>query len=112
MAACRPYWNIQVVFNAADVLWQYLTDDDRREALRNRAVIGHEDLPPSLREDLEFYRTKFGYQFVMAPPLPSPDELQVTVRRRLEYSARAEFDLSASEEFAIMRIEVRKRLSE
>ncbi len=111
MAACRPYWSVQVIFNAADVIWQYLADDDRREALRNRADIGGDGLPPSLREDLEYYRAKFGYGFVMAPPLPSHEELAVVVRRRLEYSARAEFDLAAGEELAIMRSEIRKRIT-
>lgn len=111
MAGCRPYWDISVVFNAADVLWEYLSDEDRREALRSRDGIDPEGMPASLREDLEFYRRKFGYEFITARLLPDADELQSTVRRRLEYPAKAEFELAANEEAVIMRSEVRKRLA-
>jgi 2-oxo-4-hydroxy-4-carboxy-5-ureidoimidazoline decarboxylase len=111
MAACRPYWDVNVVLNAADVIWEYLSNEDRREALRNRKVVDADAMPDALREDLEYYMNKFGYSFVMAPPLPPFDELQTHVRRRLEYTARAEFDLAATQEFAIMRSEIRRRLT-
>ena len=111
MAGCRPYWDVSVVFNAADVLWEYLADEDRREALRNREGIDPEGMPPSLREDLEYYREKFGYAFIASKLHPDVGELQSTVRRRLDYPPRAEFELAAAEEGAIMRSEVRKRLA-
>ncbi len=111
MASCRPYWSVQVVFNAADVIWQCLVDDDRREALQHRPAIGGEELPHALREDLEYYRTKFGYEFSLAPPLPANTELEVTVRRRLEYPARAEFELACGEELATLRGEIRRKVT-
>jgi len=110
MAGCRPFWDINVVFNAADVVWEYLSVEDRREALRNREAVEPGDAAPSLKEDLEFYRNKFGYGFVSSRSVPA-DELQETVRRRLEYPAKAEFDLAAAEEYAIMRSELRKRIA-
>lgn len=111
MAECRPYWNLQVVFNAADVIWGYLGAEDWREALRNRNPSDGNELPAPLREDLELYRNKFGYGFVMALPLPPPDTLRAEVLTRLEHSLRAEIEISAAEECAIMRSELRKRLT-
>jgi hypothetical protein len=111
LTACRPFWDISVVFNAADVVWDYLSDEDRREALRNRDGVEAGEMPQSLKDDLEFYRSKFGYGFVSVRPLPPPDELQAAVRRRLEYPARAEFELAAAEELALMRSELRKRIA-
>lgn len=111
MAACRPFWDVSVVFNAADVIWDYLSDEDRREALGRRDGVDDREMPQSLREDLEYYRNKFGYGFVSARPVPPPDELQATVRRRLEYPAKAEFELAAAEELALMRSELRKRIA-
>lgn len=111
MAACRPYWNIQVLFNAAEVIWHCLADDDWREALRNRTATGGAMLPAALLDDIGYYRNKFGYEFVVAPPIPTADELQVVIRRRLGYAARAEFDLSVREEFSLMRGRVRERIS-
>jgi 2-oxo-4-hydroxy-4-carboxy-5-ureidoimidazoline decarboxylase len=110
MAACRPFWDISVVFNAADVVWEYLSVEDRREALRNREDVVPADAPQSLREDLEFYRNKFGYGFVSARTI-APEELQATVRRRLEYPAKAEFELAAAEEYALMRSVLRARIA-
>jgi hypothetical protein len=111
MAGCRPYWDISVVFNAADVIWEYLTDEDRREALRNRAGVDPEGLPKELQEDLEYYRTKFGYPFIVAGPVPGNEELLTVLRRRLEYPAKAEFELAAREEGLVMRAELRRRLA-
>jgi hypothetical protein len=102
MEACRPFWDASIVFNAADVVWEYLSDEDRREALRNRQGVDPEEMPQSLREDLEYYRNKFGYGFVSVRPVPPPDELQTVVRRRLEYPA---------EELAMMRSELRRRIA-
>ena len=111
MAACRPYWNIQVVYNAADVIWQCLADDDWREALRNRTFTGDSALPAALLDDIGYYRNKFGYEFVVPPPVPPPEELHATLWRRLEYAARAEFDLSIREEFSMMRSRIRDRIT-
>jgi 2-oxo-4-hydroxy-4-carboxy-5-ureidoimidazoline decarboxylase len=111
LAACRPFWDVNVVFNAADVVWEYLSDEDRREALRNRQGVDPEEMPQSLREDLEYYRSKFGYGFVSVGPVPPPDELQTVVRRRLEYPAKAEFELASAAELAMMRSELRKRIA-
>jgi hypothetical protein len=110
MAACRPFWDIRIVFNAADVIWQYLGAEDRREALRNRAAIELDGMSESLRDDLDLYRNRFGYEFVAASPPHSTGELQEAVRRRLEYPPAADFELSAAEALAIMRDEIRKRL--
>ncbi len=111
LAGCRPYWNIQVVFNAAEVIWHCLGDDDRREALRERTFEGGEALPAAVIDDLGYYRSKFGYEFVAPPPLPPPGELQEAIRRRLGYAARAEFDLSVREELLLMRDRLRGRLT-
>lgn len=111
MAGCRPFWDVNVVFNAADVLWDYLGDEDRREALRNRRGVEAEGLPEPLRNDLRYYGEKFGYAFISSQPVPSTDELHAVLRRRLEYPAKAEFELAAAEESAIMRRELRLRLA-
>lgn len=111
MASCRPFWDARIVFNAADVLWEYLADEDRREALRNRTGVDGAGHDAALRDDLEYYRNKFGYDFVMAVPPGSVDELREVVRRRLEYPAKAEFELASAEEFAIMRAELRRRVT-
>jgi 2-oxo-4-hydroxy-4-carboxy-5-ureidoimidazoline decarboxylase len=111
MAACRPYWDISVVFNAADVVWEYLSDEDKREALQKRSEPVGEGMPASLREDLEYYRRKFGYAFFSAGPVADHEELQTTLRRRLEYPAKAEFELAAAEELSIMRRELRERVA-
>jgi 2-oxo-4-hydroxy-4-carboxy-5-ureidoimidazoline decarboxylase len=110
MAACRPFWDINVVFNAADVVWEYLSVEDRREALRNREAVDAGEAPQSLREDLEYYRNKFGYGFVSARSVP-PEELQAAVRRRLEIPAKAEFELAAAEEYLLMRSGLRKLIA-
>jgi hypothetical protein len=110
MAACRPFWDLRIVFNAAEVIWQYLGADDRREALRNRTGPEGEGISPTLRHELDLYRTKFGYDFVAAAPFASHAEMEEAVRRRLEYPPAAEFDIAASEASAIMRSELRKRL--
>jgi 2-oxo-4-hydroxy-4-carboxy-5-ureidoimidazoline decarboxylase len=110
MAACRPFWDISVVFNAAEVVWEYLSIEDRREALRNRVVEEPGDAPQSLREDLEYYRNKFGYGFVPARS-DEPGDIQDAVRRRLEVPARAEFEVAAAGEYLLMRSELRRRIA-
>ncbi len=111
LASCRPYWNVQVVYNAAEVIWHCLADDDRREALRNRRFTGAGELPGAMLDDIGYYRNKFGYEFVPEAPLPSGEELHAALRRRLDYAARAEFDLSVREELSLMRGRIRDLLT-
>lgn len=110
MTECRPYWDVRIVFNAADIIWEYLGDDDRREALRLRVSPPDDAADRSLRDDLEYFRTKFGYPFVLAPPLPPPDRVRSILRERLEGSPAAVFRESAGEELRILRAELRRRL--
>jgi hypothetical protein len=111
MAACRPYWSIHVVFNAAEVIWEYLGAEDWREALRARAGIDAGMDGGEFAEELDLYRSKFGYEFVIAPPLPARDGLLAALRARLEHPQRVEIDTAAAHERAIMRSALREQLT-
>jgi len=111
MAGCRPFWNIHVVRNAAETIWEYLTPEDRRQALRAREDRDREPVPDPLAEELDLYERKFGYRFVAGPHLSGPEDILGEVRRRLEYHPGAEFDIAAGEEFRRMIQEVMERIT-
>jgi len=111
MAACRPFWDIRVVRNAAETIWQYLSPDDRREALRVRKTWSEESLPETLVEELDLYERKFGFRFVGGPLLAGEEEIRDAVRRRFDSHPGAEFEVAAAEEARYMLREVAGRIS-
>jgi hypothetical protein len=102
MAACRPFWNIRIVHNAAVTIWQYLSPEDKREALRVRKTWVGESLPEPLVEELNLYEQKFGYRFVAGPDVAGEEEIRNSLRRRFAYSPGAEFEISEAEEAGYM----------
>lgn len=111
MAGCGPFWDVNVVFNAADIIWECLSDEDRREALRNRPGGEPSEPSPSLTEALRAYEEKFGYGFNLPGFDGGADEFEQTLRRRLDYPPKAEFELAVSGEAVAMRRELRRRLA-
>jgi len=111
MAECRPFWTVQVVYNAAGTIWGYLSPEDQREALRARAAWNEDTLPEPLVEALNLYERKFGYGFSAGPQESAHDAILSAVRRRLEYSPAAEFDIAVREEARKMNAEVLKRIA-
>ncbi len=111
MAACRPFWNLQVLRNAATTIWEYLTPEDRRQALRARKVPVPESVPDPLGDELDLYERKFGYGFQAGPHLTGPEEILAEVRKRLSFNPGAEFDLAVAEEFRRMTDSVMERIT-
>ncbi len=111
MAACRPFWNVTVVHNAAATIWQYLSPEDQREALRARKTWNEDSLPGPLVEELDLYERKFGYRFVAGPRLAGEEELRSAVRRRFESNPGAEFEIAVAEEARYMMSEVAARIT-
>jgi len=111
MVGCRPFWNVEVVRNAAGTIWQYLSPEDRREALRSRTTWTEETLPEPLLEELNLYEKKFGYRFVAGPQVSGPEKIQAEVRRRFEHNLGTEFEIAVGEEAGYMFREVEKRIT-
>lgn len=111
MAACRPFWDIRVVHNAADTIWQYLSPEDQREALRARRTWNEESLSDAVLEDLDLYEKKFGYRFVAGPQIKGPVEIQEAVRRRFGSHPGAELEIAAAEEARYMTSELTARVT-
>ena len=110
MSECRPFWNLQIVGNAADTIWQYLTPEDWREALRGRRTAPAIPLTAELREGLERYEAKFGYMFLLDPESPTAKDALPVLQKRLENPLQHEIKVAAAQEGIIMRKEIRTRI--
>lgn len=110
MSDCRPFWNLTIVLNAAEAIWQYLTPDDWREALRSRETVRRPRVTAELRQELEMYETKFGYSFVQDPGTGGADDLLTALHRRLENPQQYEITVAAAEEGNMMRRDIKNRI--
>lgn len=110
MSECRPFWDRQVVLNAADAIWEYLTPEDWREALNRRRDASQHHASPGMRGGMEQYEEKFGYVFVIDPDTPEAKDPPGALKRRLENTVRYEITLAAAAEGGVMRKALRRKI--
>jgi hypothetical protein len=111
MAACRPFWSVHVVRNAAETIWKFLTPEDQREALRFRSSLspGAGSEPPGGEPDPD--GDEFGYRFLSDPHLSGGEEMPGGVHRRFGADPDDGFDTAVTAELGRMMDELAKRIA-
>lgn len=137
MAACRPFWDNQVVYNAAEIIWQYLQPHDWLEAFVHHPKIGDlsamrrkfattmawaegeqsgihgasEDVLNDLVLYNRQYEEKFGYIFIVCATGKSADEMLELLKSRIDNHPAEELSIAAGEQMKITRLRLEKLLA-
>lgn len=137
MASCRPFWDPEVVYNASEVIWEYLQPHDWVEAFRHHPKIGDFDAAhmkfastrawalgeqagiseaseitlKELAQLNQLYEEKFGYIFIVCATGKDAEKMLHLLKTRLDHHPADELGIAANEQAKITQLRLKKLLS-
>ena len=135
VASQRPFVSSNVLYAAADTIWQNLDRADWLEAFSHHPQIGEkaavgsasarqwatgeqsggrsasEDAKTRLARGNRTYYEKFGYIYIVCATGKSADEMLALLERRLQNDPASELPIAAEQQRLITRIRLEKLLS-